>query len=122
MADDPELTDGDYPTDETLARIERAEPREALELAQRAWHWDGWATRELLAKELAMVRLHREDEPMPDYYRFATGGWSGNESIISALNKNFLVVGMCWQLSGSGGLHIYELSQSVKVADREATT
>lgn len=109
MADDPELTDGDYPSDETLERIRHAEPREALELAQRAWHWDGWATRTLRANELAMMRDGHDDEPMPDYYRFATGGWSGNESILAALEHNFLVAGMCWQLSARGGLHIYEL-------------
>lgn len=117
MADDPELTDGDYPTDETLERIRTAAPREALELAQRAWHWDGWATRELRADELLLVRDGHADEPMPDYYRFATGGWSGNESIINALDGNFLVVGMCWLLSARGGLHIYEVRQAVSAVD-----
>lgn len=112
LADDPDLTDGGYPTDETLERIRAAKsPREALELAERAWHWDGWATRTLRPEELAMVRRHHEDEPMPEYFRFATGGWSGNEDIIIALERNFLVLGMCWQLSACGGLHIYELRQ-----------
>jgi hypothetical protein len=114
MADDPELTDGDYPSEKTLKRIKKAKPREALELAQRAWHWDGWATRELRPDELAMVRRHYEDDPMPDYYRFATGGWSGNEDIIEALDRNFLVLGMCWVLSARGGLHIYEVRKEPK--------
>lgn len=108
MADDPELTDGDYPTDETLARIRNAPtPREALELAERAWHWDGWATRALRPEELAMVCRHDRDDATYDWFRFATGGWSGNESIISALKRNPLATGLCWKLSASGGLHIY---------------
>ncbi len=117
MADDPELTDGDYPSAGTLKRIQKAKPREALELAQRAWHWDGWATRTLRPEELAMVRRHHEDEPMPEFYRFATGGWSGNESIIAALDRNFLVAGMCWELSARGGLHVYELRPSAGAVD-----
>src|SRR6185436_15610533 len=52
MADDPELTDGDYPHDETLERIRKASPREALELAERAWHWEGGARRTLRTEEL----------------------------------------------------------------------
>lgn len=105
MADDPELTCGDYPTEDALARIAKAEPREALELAERAWHWDGWVTRELSAHEGYVVHA----EPDREYLRFATGGWSGNEDIIAALEDNLMVRAMCWRLSARGGLHVYEL-------------
>jgi hypothetical protein len=106
MADYLELTEDDYPTDEALARIAAAKPREALELAERAWHWGGRVTRELKPEELALM-IARNDEGA-EYIRFATGGWSGNESIISALEDNTMVRAMCWQLSAHGGLHIYE--------------
>lgn len=107
MSDDPELTDGDYPTEETLTAIEKAAPHEALELAERAWHWDGWATRTLKDHERLMMSAGCDDDT--EFIRFATGGWSGNESIINSLNTNWKVRAMCWQLSARGGLHIYEL-------------
>jgi hypothetical protein len=105
MADDPELTDGDYPTEETLDRIRTTPPRDALALAERAWHYDGWATRELDAHERALVHA----DPGEAFLRFATGGWSGNESLIDALEANLLVRALCWRLSSRGGLHIYEI-------------
>ena len=108
MADDPELTEDGYPTDEALERIRVAEPREALELAERAWHWDGWATRELKPAERDIV----SGDGSKQFIRFATGGWSGNESIISALDANWVVTMLCWQMSARGGLHIYELPKA----------
>lgn len=107
LSDDPELTDGDYPTEDTLDAIEKASPREALELAERAWHWDDWVTRTLKDHERLLMSAGATDDT--EFIRFATGGWSGNESIISALNKNLMVRAVCWQLSARGGLHIYEL-------------
>lgn len=113
MADDPELTEHDYPTDEALERIRKAKsPREALELAERAWHWDGGATRKLRPEERKIV-THGDDDGQ-EFIRFATGGWSGNEDIIRALNDNLLVR---WQLSASGGLHIYELPPAGDAVD-----
>jgi hypothetical protein len=116
MADDPELTDGAYPSEETLARIEVAEAREALLLAERAWHYDGWATRTLRPEELAVVTSGGSDGD-EEYIRFATGGWSGNESIIGALRKNFMVQAMCWQMSARGGLFIYEMPPATDAVD-----
>jgi hypothetical protein len=115
MADDPELTDEDYPTDEALARIRTAPPREALELAERAWHWDGWASRELRPEERAVVT--NDVDEGAEFVRFATGGWSGNESIIAALDDNWPVAVMCWRLTARGGLHIYEMPKAVDAVD-----
>ncbi len=39
--------------------------------------------------------------------RIATGGWSGNESIIAALGNNPIIGVFYWQLSARGGLEIY---------------
>jgi hypothetical protein len=38
-----------------------------------------------------------------------TGGWSGNEDIIDALNHNFMFTSLFWQKSERGGLHIYKI-------------
>lgn len=42
-------------------------------------------------------------------YRFATGGWSGNESLIEALGENKVFWISCWYSSTRGGLHIFKL-------------
>jgi hypothetical protein len=44
-------------------------------------------------------------------YRFATGGWSGNESIIEALGENTLFWMMHWESSHRGGLHIFKIQK-----------
>lgn len=42
-------------------------------------------------------------------WRLATGGWSGNESIIDAMQSNFMFWSMCWQMSRRGGLFFFKL-------------
>lgn len=116
MADDHDLTEDGYPTDDALAQIEAAAPREALLLAERAWHWDGWATRELSPAEREVV--HAEDGDA--FLRLATGGWSGNESIVAALRKNWMAHALCWQFTSRGGLHIYRLPPAADAVDPHA--
>ncbi len=41
----------------------------------------------------------------------ATGGWSGNEDIIMALQENYVVWGITWQLSERGGRYVFEWVQ-----------
>lgn len=96
-----------YPTNETLDRIEQAPVREALDLARAAWHWEDWASEHLRDAEREVITY---GEPVAGrrFIRFATGGWSGNESIISALNRNPQVRVLAWRLHARGGLHIYE--------------
>ena len=38
-----------------------------------------------------------------------TGGWSGNESVMAAINKNKWFDMFYWQMSKRGGLHEYEI-------------
>ena len=47
-------------------------------------------------------------------YRLATGGWSGNESVIGALSRNPMFDALCWQSSHRGGLHIYHIPRIAK--------
>lgn len=43
-------------------------------------------------------------------YRLATGGWSGNESLIGALQENFVFWSLCWQMSERGGLYVFRIA------------
>jgi hypothetical protein len=38
----------------------------------------------------------------------ATGGWSGNEDLVGALQSNLAFWGMEWRLSRVGGLHAFK--------------
>lgn len=44
-------------------------------------------------------------------YRLSTGGWSGNESIIAAMQSNQIFWGFCWVQSKRGGHYIFEVPE-----------
>jgi len=88
----------DYPTDEELEKIKNWPYTDFLGLAEyivNLWHYgDPWV--KLTGKKVKTLRL-------------ATGGWSGNESIVSALHENTMFQMMCWEKSERGGLYIYKI-------------
>lgn len=100
-----------YPTDETLDRIERwpvAQQvdgvRTCLDFVVEAWDTRyGSVHRTLMDIEQAFLAPDANET----FIRFATGGWSGNESLIHALQRNHIVHGLTWVMSRRGGLHIY---------------
>jgi hypothetical protein len=92
-----------YPTDETLERI-RSWPiatnddfAAVMDFAGSAWSYpDRWERID-----------HWIDPDWPSYpkrvYRFSTGGWSGNESIVEAIEANAvlqMVGAWSWQRGG----------------------
>ena len=61
-------------------------------------------------------QLKHETWNEPPYYVLGTGGWSGHEEIIDALQQNSLFWGMCWWSSNAGGKHIFiRISREIKI-------
>ena len=83
-----------YPTDETLNAIEEWPYTDfdgLLEYVREAWSDIG--------------RIWEADGDI----KLATGGWSGNESIIGAMQQNHVFWAMAWYSSTRGGLHILRM-------------
>lgn len=100
-----------YPFEEELEKVEKwdfKDPCGLVEFISKIWHWPdfgftkrfgfGWPIR----KKVIKVILH-------------TGGWSGNESIVSALEKNFMFWNLFWQSSERGGHYYFEIPMKREV-------
>ncbi len=101
------MDDGDYPSDELLQRIREwpsGDLAGALDYVKAEWHWPDMARHELSDEETAVALA----EPGDRFLRLATGGWSGNESIVAAMEANRLLGLFCWVLSARGGLSIWK--------------
>ena len=93
-----EFLTNDYPTDEELQAIEdfAGTPREMTEYLRSIWHWDMVSHEPAESDFGPVIRV-----------RLVTGGWSGNESIVSALEKTmYWMIG--WESSHRGGLTVFE--------------
>lgn len=107
IEDGDNLTDDDgYPTDLALEAIEK-------------WHWDDpkgwfefigslWAYKDWGWKEKDEPHDYKENVMVHRYY-ISTAGWSGNESIIRAMQANSMMWHLQWVQSRRGGHYIFEL-------------
>lgn len=109
----PEIEDG-YPTESTLETIKHWTLEDGIGplldyIAEAFTLQIGSATNVLSPAESSLI-LERTGER---YLRLATGGWSGCEEVIEAFCRNDqFLYGLCWRLSASGGLHIYQYPPS----------
>lgn len=100
----PTFDSGGYPTDETLKRIhswnllEEKNLGAFLAFLKEAWHG-------------RMVEWEKAADGSLEVY-LATGGWSGNEDIISALEVT-LFWGVAWEQSKRGGGYWFRLPPGV---------
>ena len=96
---DLDLDDDGYPTESTLEQITnfkawtRAECVTLLGHISAIWNWPKYFTQE------------------GDEYKLSTGGWSGNESIIEALQGNLMFWMRCWESSRRGGHFVFRLPE-----------
>ena len=102
------LDDDGYPTDDALEIV-------------KLWHWDDargwfkfieslWAYHDWGWKEKDEPHEFDNDKMVHRYY-ISTGGWSGNESIIDAMQQADFMWSLNWVQSRRGGHYIFELRE-----------
>ena len=101
---EPDMDPAGYPTASTLSEIElwlHTDYTGLMKYVRRAWHFDDWGWRQEKEKNDLGRRVRR--------YHISTGGWSGNEQIISSLMRNQMFWMVCWLQSRRGGHYIFEV-------------
>jgi hypothetical protein len=100
---EPTFDRSGYPTDETLEVIRKWDYNDfkgLMKYCQECWRYDDYFS---------------TDDNIT--YEVHTGGWSGNESVISAMMGNIMFWSMCWVQSRRGGHYIFEVNQSPQGSD-----
>lgn len=101
-----------YPTEDFLKTIEEFKDYKNLETLfaeiKKAWAYSSYFSGPLDDPPDEVKPLIWMEQDCK-WYRLASAGWSGNEMIISALEKNPIVQALCWYMSARGGLHIYQV-------------
>ena len=86
-----------YPSDESLKSI-REWPHDnfpgLMDFVRDLWNYSEWGF---------------QTDPFAGEYYLSTGGWSGNEEIISSLQENGMFWSMCWESSRRGGHNIFKV-------------
>lgn len=101
-----ELIDDDgYPTEEMLDKIAKWEYNfnELMRFIEPHWQYgkDGY----WYENQVGELRERLTQ------YNVSTAGWSGNEDIIRALQKNSIFWSLCWVQSKRGGHYIFEVKE-----------
>jgi hypothetical protein len=82
----------EYPTEDQLQRVEKwdlKDPEGLIAFIHSLWWMPDWGFKIEKKDDVLSVELH-------------TGGWSGNESIIDALQEN-MIWHFSWETSKRGG-------------------
>jgi hypothetical protein len=92
-----DLDEDGYPTEELLERV-KTWPYDKgyaglMELVRANWQWENYFQQD------------------GNKYALSTGGWSGNEDLIGALQENTLFWVCCWESSRRGGHYEFEVAE-----------
>ena len=94
------LDEDGYPTEEALDKIEKwhyNDPRGWFKFIENIWHLTSWG----------WSKGYNIDGNY--LYNISTAGWSGNEDIIRAMQKNKILWSDTWVQSRRGGHYIFEV-------------
>lgn len=104
---DPVCGDNGYPTEIELQRIEHwfddkpTDWNESLigliTYVRERWNYRDWGWHEA------------DDKDGTRFYSISTGGWSGNESLMSAMEKNWVFWALMFDSHRAGGHYILKL-------------
>lgn len=100
------LDEDGYLTDEAFSLIEfwpYKDPKGWFKFIENIWYLDDWGWR---CKHFVGL----DDDDRVEYH-ISTAGWSGNESIIRAMQKNELLWKHHWVQSRRGGHYIFEVKE-----------
>jgi len=100
-----------YPTPETLKEIAcwpMGDYSAMMDYVRAAWADAGKFEGPKYVPPPGIVETERVEA---DWYRLATGGWSGNENIVSAMQDNLMFWAIAWEASFRGGLTILRIPE-----------
>lgn len=102
------LDEDGYPTDEALDKIKNWEIKDFSEL-EKIFDFVGdlWSYPEYWRVKTSLTNW--ETGQGLKQYTISTGGWSGNESLIGAMQDNPILWGMTWISSRRGGHYEFEV-------------
>jgi len=110
---DCEFLDEDgYPTDDALNLIENwhfSDAKGFFDFVKSIWWSSDWGWSVVIGGKDWFTDIELKPETVR--FHISTGGWSGNESIIKAMEKNEMMWFMNWVQSRRGGHYIFELKE-----------
>jgi hypothetical protein len=112
------LDDDGYPTQEALDVIEKwvdfteKGKREWFEFINSIWHLKSWGWSSGEATD------EHDNRRKITLFEISTAGWSGNESIIAAMQQNFLWT-ITWVQSRRGGHYTFEIQHEEEDDDKQ---
>jgi len=106
MLENESFVDEDgYPTDAALEIVRRwnwTDPEGWFRFIKNIWSYTDWGWHE------SEVKHEFTEGKMVFRYNLSTAGWSGNESLIRAMQDNDFLWWMVWTQSRKGGHYIFE--------------
>jgi len=114
LLDDADFLDEDgYPTEHALEVIEKWHWNDAkgwFKFIKGIWYLHSWGWKEIDEPHEWSQADQYKDKIVHRYY-ISTAGWSGNESIIRAMQNNSMMWHLNWVESRRGGHYIFELKE-----------
>lgn len=109
-----EMLDDEYPTDAALDVIRLwhwSDAKGWFQFIEGLWHFREWGWKGKVERHDLYGHKGYENRMVTRYY-VSTAGWSGNESIIRAMQQNeFMLWTLTWMQSRRGGHYIFELRE-----------
>jgi hypothetical protein len=102
------IDENGYPTDDALEIVKTwhwNDPRGWFDFIKSVWYMASWGW-----SEGETDHQYKKDEKVYQY-NISTAGWSGNESIIRAMQENDMMWHLNWVQSRRGGHYVFELKE-----------